>query len=251
VAIPGGAVLRELPGNALAAEAELKSPDLVNPGKSAVLFALLLAAGPPLRAELHFEKTRVELKAKPDQEQIDAVFEFENRGTSSARIVTVVSGCQCLHAKFPAEAIAAGGKNRITGVFKVGNFPGVTEKTLQVRVEEDGKSRSLALTVAVELQELITIEPRTAAWTVGEARAERTFTVTMNGGDGPIRLLAVEPSRPGFTVRLETVKEGAEYRVHVTPSDLAEPALGVFRFKTDCKYPRFANPIAFGHVKKP
>jgi hypothetical protein len=215
----------------------------------AVFSGVLLAAGPPLRAELHFEKTRVELKAKPDQEQIDAVFEFENRGSSSARIVTVVSGCQCLHAKFPAEAIAAGGKNRITGVFKVGNFPGVTEKTLQVRVEEDGKSRSLALTVAVELQELITIEPRTAAWTVGEARAERTFTVTMNG-DGPIRLLAVEPSRPGFTVRLETVKEGAEYRVHVTPSDLAEPALGVFRFKTDCKYPRFANPIAFGHVKK-
>jgi hypothetical protein len=211
---------------------------------------VLLASGLPLRAELHFEKTRVELKAKPDQEQIDAVFEFENRGKSGARIVSVVSGCQCLQAKFPPEAIAAGGKNRITGVFKVGNFPGVTEKTLQVRVEEDGKSRSLALTVAVELRELITIEPRTAAWTVGDKESERTFKVTMNG-DGPIRLLAVEPSRPGFTVRLETVKEGVEYRVHVTPADLAEPALGVFRFKTDCKYPRFANPIAFGHVKKP
>ena len=58
-------------------------------------------------------------------------------------------------------------------------------------------------------------------------------------------------SRPGFTVRWETVKEGVEYRVHVKASDIGTPALGVFRIKTDCKYPRFANPVAFGHVRKP
>jgi hypothetical protein len=237
---------------ALAGAVGFPSSQAVNQGISAVFSGALLfgAALLPARAELHFEKTRVDLKAKPDQENVEAVFEFENRGKTAARVVSVISGCQCLAAKFPEEAIAPGGKNRITGVFKVGNFPGITEKTLQVRVEEDGKGRNLVLTLAVELRELVTIEPRTATWTVGDKDTEKTFKVTMND-EGPIRVLEVESSRPGFTVRWETVKEGVEYRVHVKASDIGTPALGVFRIKTDCKYPRFANPVAFGHVRKP
>lgn len=86
-------------------------------------------------------------------------------------------------------------------------------------------------------------------WTAGGESREQTFTVTM-ADDEPIRLLSVSPSRPGFDIRLETVSEGAEYRVHVKPASCEDPALGVFRFHTDCKFQRLASPIAFGHVRK-
>jgi len=213
------------------------------------IVSLLGLSAPGLHAELVFERTRVEILAKPDQEQVEAVFKFENRGAAEARIVSVSSGCQCLSAKTSADVIPPEGSSEITGSFKVGNFPGVTEKTIQVRVSEGGSTRNLALTVAVELRELITIEPRTVTWIGGGATEEKTYTVTMKG-DEPIRLLEVDCSRPGFDVRMETVKDGAEYRVHVTPKEGTGPALGVFRFTTDCKHPRFAIPIAFGVVKE-
>lgn len=60
---------------------------------------------------------------------------------------------------------------------------------------------NVAITVVVELRELITIEPRTVAWLGGEAQAERTFTVTMND-TGPIHLLGLASSRPGFDIRI-------------------------------------------------
>jgi hypothetical protein len=154
-----------------------------------------------------------------------------------------------LSAKAGAERIPPQGTSEITGMFKVRNVPGVTEKAIQVRVWEEGKERNLTLTVAVELKELITIEPRTVAWQAGESSKAKTFVVKMNS-DQPIHLQEVEPSRPGFHVKVETIQEGHEYRVHVTPQETGAPILGVFRFKTDCKHPRFASPVAFGHVKK-
>lgn len=213
-----------------------------------VISSLAMVTAPGLAAELVFEKTRIEIVAKPDQEQVEAVFKFENQGTTGARIVSVSSSCQCLSVKAGAEEVAPKGTSEITGVFKVGNFPGINQKSIQVRVSQDGKDRTLALTVSVELKELIKIEPKTLAWTAGEATAQ-TFAVTMHG-DEPIRLQEVESSRPGFDIRIETLKEGVEYRVHVTPQETSGPTLGVFRFKTDCKHPRFATPAAFGHVKK-
>lgn len=209
----------------------------------------LLAAAATTRADLHFDKTRVELQPKPDEEKVEAVFEFENRGKTAAKILSVTSGCQCLEAAGPVAAIAPGAKDKITGVFKNTGTPGTVEKTLQVRVSEDGEVRNVNLTVAVKTIEFIRIEPRTVTWTAGSDAGEKTFAVKMSGGE-PIRLLEVSSSRPGFDVRLETVTEGEEYRVHVKPESGDEPALGVFRFKTDCKYPRLASPIAFGHVRK-
>jgi len=203
-----------------------------------------------LCAQPHFETTRIEILATPDQDEVTAEFVFENRGSTDAKIVSVTSGCQCLSAKADAAAVAPQEKGRITGVFKVPGNPGVSEKTIRAHIVESGRAWNIVLTVVVELRELITIEPRTVAWIGGQTQTERTFTVTMNDAE-PIRLLGVESSRPGFDIRTETVKEGVEYRVHITPQAATGPTLGVFRFKTDCKHPRFATPIAFAHVKKP
>jgi hypothetical protein len=216
----------------------------------AVSCAALLVQASWLTAGLEFEKTRVEILARPDQNEVEAVFPFTNRGDSEAKIEEVVSNCQCLSAKSDAERLAPRESGRITGIFRVGNVPGVSEKSLQVRVSEGGRKRLVALTVAVESKELITVEPRTLAWTVGGDEAEKTFVVTMRGEE-PIHLKEVVSSLPGYVTRIETVTEGAEYKVYVKPPNVSSPSLGVFRLTTDCKFKRFTHQVAFAQVKNP
>jgi hypothetical protein len=203
---------------------------------------------PCLSAELVFEKTRLELTAGPDQEKVEAVFKFENRGTTEARIIAVSSGCDCLTAKPTVDVIPPKGSSEIAGVFKIPNLPGVNERAIHVHVSEGGKERSLLLTVAVERKPLITVKPPLLIWPRNQPGAERAFTVTMNGQE-PIRLLDFESSRPGFDVRMETIKEGVEYRVHVTPQTTANASFSVLRLKTDCKHPQYATPTVFAQVK--
>lgn len=162
-----------------------------------------------LTAELVFEKTRIDILAKPDQEQVEAIFKFKNEGTTATRIVSVTSGCQCLSAKSSADKIAPGESGEITGLFKVASFPGMSEKSIHLSVLENGTKRNIALTVAVELKELILIKPRTITWSSDEVPKEQTFTVTMLA-DEPIHLKEVEPSRSGFEIRIDPIKEGRE-----------------------------------------
>jgi len=213
------------------------------------LLLCLLAAAPLLHAGIEFETTRVLLKPRPNQEEVEAVFAFTNASATPLQVLAAISGCTCLKTDFTSGEIPAGGKGRVSGIFKTTNQPGVVEKTIQVRVDENGKQRIIPLTVAVEVAQLVRIEPRTVSWTAGGAGEERTFTVVMNW-EKPIRLREVTSSQPGFEIRIETVTDGSEYRVHVKPADTSKPQIGIFHFQTDCEFAKFAKPIAFGHVRK-
>jgi len=212
---------------------------------------LLCAYGlsPLLHAGIEFETTRVLLKPRPDQEEVEAVFAFTNASKAPLQVLAAISGCTCLKTEFTTDVIPAGGKGRVSGIFKTTNQPGVVEKTIQLRVDENGKQRVIPLTVGVEVAQLVRIEPRTLAWTAGGEAKEQTFTVAMNW-EKPIRLREVTSSQPGFEIRIETVTEGGEYRVHVKPADTTKPMLGIFHFQTDCEIEKFAKPIAFAHVRK-
>lgn len=210
---------------------------------------LCLLAVAPLATALEFETTRVLLKPRPDQSEVEAVFAFRNHAARPAKVLSADSGCTCLKTSFSKGEISTGGRGSVSGVFKTTNQSGITEKTIQVRVEENGKQRVIPLTVAVEVPQLVVVEPRTLAWSAGGETTEQSFTVTMNW-EKPIKLLEVSSSRPGFELRMETITEGRQYRVHVKPADAANPMLGVFHFKTDCEFEKFAKPVAFAHVRK-
>ena len=221
------------------------------PGHCRLMMPLLCVLGvvPWLHAGVEFKTARVLLQPRPDQQEVEALFSFTNDSDSPARVLAAISGCTCLKTDFTRGEIPAGGKGRVSGIFKTTNQPGVVDKMIQVRVEENGKQRVIPLTVAVEVPQLVRVEPRTLAWTAGGEAKEQTFVVTMNW-EKPIRVMEVTSSQPGFEIRVETVIEGAEYRVYVKPVDVAVPMLGIFHFRTDCEFEKFARPIAFGHVRK-
>jgi len=214
-----------------------------------IVVLMMLAHAGSLPAALHFESTQVEVVAHPDQKEVEAVFRFTNRGQQEARILSVKTGCRCLRAKIEADRLPPGASSSLTGVFKVGNTPGATQRTFQVRVRENGVTRNQDLTVVVGVRELIHLEPRTLTWTAGGAPVEQSIQVTMTGNE-PIHLNEVRASGPAFTVRVEEVRKGAQYRLHIKPRDVATPVLGAFQLQTDSRHKKHATPVAFGQVVK-
>lgn len=210
------------------------------------LLAVGISAAAPA---LVFEKDRVTVKAAPDQDQVTAEFKFTNTGNGEARVLSVLSGCQCLEAIAPPDGIPAGTKDSIRGIFKVGAFQGVVEKQMVARVRDDGGERDVVLTVAVEVPEVIKIEPNTLTWTVGQEPVEQSFTLRVIWPEA-IHLRTVECSREEFTLSIETVEEGKVYKINAKPKDTKNPILGLVQFRTDCRFPKFRDPMAFVNIKQ-
>jgi hypothetical protein len=66
----------------------------------------------------------------------------------------------------------------------------------------------------------------------------------------PIKLLAVSGRNENFTQKLETVRDGEEYRLTVTPADTSTPGIGVLRIETDCPIARHRIRQAFLIVRR-
>ncbi len=197
---------------------------------------------------LVFESERVTVKAAPDQDQVSAEFKFTNTGKGEARVLSVLSGCQCLEAIAPPDGIAAGTKGSIRGIFKVGAFQGLVEKQMVARVRDDGGERDVVLTVAVEVPEVIKIEPNTLTWIVGQEPSVQSFTLRVIWPEA-IHLRSVESSRDEFTLTIETIEEGKVYKVNAKPKDTKNPILGLVQFRTDCRFQKFRDPMAFVNIK--
>lgn len=210
---------------------------------------ILFAATVGARAQgLVFASERVVVKAAPDEDIVRAEFTFTNKGAGEARVLSVVSGCQCLEAEAPEAAIPAGTTGKVTGVFKVGAFQGLVEKQMSARVRDDAGERDVVLTVAVEVPEVLRVEPGTLVWEAGAAPDPKEFTLKVIWPE-KVNLKSIECSRDEFTITSKVIEDGKEYRITVTPKTTAQPMLGLVQFRTDSRFEKYRDPMAFLHVK--
>lgn len=210
---------------------------------------ILLATIAIVRGEgLRFVDERVVLKAAPDQDTVRAEFAFANLGQGEARILSVVSGCQCLEADAPEGPIAAGTEGKVVGIFKVGAFQGMVEKQMAARVRDDSGERDVVLTVAVEVPAVIVVEPGTLTWEVGAGSTPKDFTLKIVWPE-KVNIKAIECSREEFDITSRVIEDGREYRITVTPKTTAEPLLGLVQIRTDSRFEKYRDPMAFVHIK--
>jgi hypothetical protein len=211
---------------------------------------LSVTAAAPAAGGLRFDKSRLEIKVAPEQQQVEAAFEFTNHGLHPALIEAVASDCACLKAEAPKDAIAPGATGKVSSLFEIGNFRGLVEKPLWVTVRQDGRKHRVPLDVAIVVPELVELRPRTLTWTAGDKTGQQSFRVKVLWNE-PIRLLSVECSRPeDFDLRIETRAEGREYIVHARPLVTDRPAIAAVRFVTDCRIAKYRTPIGFVHVRR-
>ena len=204
------------------------------------------------QAGLVFPEKLKEVHAPPDAHLVTVDFAFTNQGDKPVTIQKYDAACSCIGAKIKGGKLTydPGEKGLIRTTFSLGNFSGVIDKSLQIWVEGDPKDKpSITLTVRVHIPELVKIEPKTLKWTVGEAPTPKSLTIKMNF-EKPIKVLKINGSNENFTQKLETIEEGKEYRVVVTPVSTDTPGIGVLRIETDCPIARHRIRQAFFVVRR-
>ena len=200
--------------------------------------------------ELTFEKTLIEVLAKPDQDLVTADFVFKNGGKGPAEIKRYDAPCSCLEAQ-----ISDGGRLKweegeegtVRGLFKVGNFRGPIDKQISILMV-DGKRHDL--TVKVIAPELLEIKPKTLKWEEGVKPEKQSFDITVSE-EYPLEILKISGTNDEkFPFELETIEEGKHYKLSVTPSETDVRGFGLLRIATNSKFKKHQSYQAYVVVTK-
>ena len=174
--------------------------------KHAFLLAMILAflslSSGQAQAELRFEKKRISIAAKPEDETVIATFKFTNNGKLPVTIKKVDSNCGCISAVTDKESYKRKESGTLTAEFKIGSFEGEQNKQVWVVYAEDlpvikpkiieaadsgsiegavppptpaandtpsaePPTATARLAVAITIPSLINIEPKITKWTRG------------------------------------------------------------------------------------
>ena len=214
--------------------------------KISLIIAFALASVMPGFAALKFEATSVELKARPVDTELETEFLFKNSGKQAVEVTKVEVGCSCLVAKTDKKIYEAGESGKVAVTFKLGSFTGYQKKALTILTADEKRTR---LEVGVQIPNVITITPDIVEWVVGDKPEAKRFKVLIEHPD-PIKLLEVSCKRQGFRHELETVREGREYEIVLTPASTAKAMLGMLRIATDCKIEKHRTQMAFFAISR-
>lgn len=201
-------------------------------------------------AEFTFTKTLKEVTTKPNVEVVNIEFAFENKSDEVITIVEYDAPCACMEArmlradKTESLVFQPGDKGTVIGLLDFGTFSGTIDKVIKIRTDKDPvKKPSIVLTCRVTIPKLIKTDKETLEWQVGDKLEPKTFSIKVAAeSEVPINIVKHAHgfgTGEVFDYQLETVKEGSEYKVTVTPKKTKEPAMGVVKFHTDSKIPRY------------
>lgn len=175
---------------------------------------------------LEWKSRTLSFTTAPFQATQEAVFMFTNTGSKPVRILDVGSNCDCLAAAADRQVYAPGENGVINSNFTVGDRLGLYER--RIRIVTDENPEPVHLLVRIEVPELVTLAPRSVAWTLNEAVAEKTVELEVIPGVR-VEFTRVQPTSRDFAARLEIIEAGRSYRVHLKPPSTAQPANAAFR----------------------
>lgn len=202
------------------------------------------------QAELATESEVIELKSKPEDESVSVEFVFFNKGNKPVRVLTIDSACSCLSASLDKAVYAPGEKGVGKAEFKVSSFTGRHDKTVHVQTDDPAQPEWI-IHFALEVPEVVKIEPKTLQWWLGEEAVARTTRIMMTGVS-PMNITNITSTREGVEFSWKEVQSGREYEVTVKPKSTADVMLGALKIETDSKIPKYQRQLAFFSIfRKP
>ena len=207
----------------------------------------------PIFAGLKFEEESISAEAGLDDKTITRDFKFTNDGSEALTIRAADAGCSCMKVQIAGGKLtyAPGEGGTMRANFEVGTFQGTVEKSIHVWLEGDAdESPSSSVKLSVNIPTIISLEPKTVKWKLGEEGATKMVDVKM-AYEKPIHVTSLASSSENFQVKLITVEEGKHYQVEVTPQDMKAPGLCVIRIETDVDVAKQRTQQAFGVISAP
>jgi hypothetical protein len=183
-----------------------------------LLLVALLAVGMPARGDLKWEATRLELHPPATAKEAKGEFLFTNEGSKPVTIDSVESGCGCTTAVLEKLTYQPGETGRIQVTFHIGDRTGFQDKVIRVKVH--GVKDPIVLSLATHVPEMLRIEPRFVFWRTGDPPEPRMIKLTATP-ESRLGHLHVISTNPKFKAEIQTLREGSDYRLVVTPEDTA------------------------------
>ncbi|MCB1230412.1 MAG: DUF420 domain-containing protein [Verrucomicrobiae bacterium] len=212
--------------------------------RTAEVSASEATAGPVTSGSpLVFEPEVFSHEAEAGDKEMTATFVARNPNATPVHITKLDSSCSCVSVDADTREIPPGGTATITAVFDIEKLSGEAEKSVYVSTDVPG-SRENRLVVKVTIPAVVSIEPLTVKWSIGEAPESREIRFKVLR-EKPIHVTGISSSRDSVSAKLDTIADGREYRITLKPESTADTMLGFVRIVTDCELEQYQRELAY------
>ena len=215
--------------------------------KALRFLAVLLLTPCLAHAELRWKEKRLEFHPASSDTEVKAEFNFSNAGQTAVTIDSIKPGCDCTTAALDKKTYQPGEKGRITATFIIGERRGLQDKPIRVTIQ--GEKEPTVLSMVTHIPDLVKLSPSFVFWRIGEESQAKAIEVTLPP-ESKMRVTKVTSSDPKMTAKVETVQEGAAYKIVVTPSDTSAPVAAILWI--ECASPSGVPKsfTAYAHIKR-
>jgi hypothetical protein len=183
------------------------------------------------QASLVFDKTTLDLNPELGATKVDAVFKYENKGTTPVHIKAVKPSCGCTTAALVKNDVAPGEKGEITATFSVGDRTGLQIKTVSVETDDPAAPQTV-LTFKAMIAQALEVTPNFVYWQANEAAKPKTI-IAKAGKGVTIKKVDVVSSSGDFTAKVEPGSTAGEFKIQVQPKDTTKPLNASLTIKPD------------------
>lgn len=217
------------------------------------LFALLTLVFAPVAlaqtagSALAWEETSKRFETPFGQEKVEAVYRFTNTSEETVTIERTTASCGCTVPSLDKKSYLPGESGELTAIFTIGGRQGLQSKAIEVLTKVGDAEESYQLTLEVEIPVPVTLKPRVRMWSVNGDQTTQSIQISLHE-DMPMTIEGVvtkgKDDSKRFDYQIETITEGREYLLKVTPLSMDQKARDVFylsspddREKTLSNYP--------------
>ena len=197
----------------------------------AVAICLVSLVSHPVRADLKWEETTIELHPNFGDKEAVGHFKYQNTGSAPVEIKNVKTSCGCTVAHAEQQQVAPGQNGEITATFNIGSHVGTQVKTVSVTTDQ-APTPLTTLTLKAVLPEGLTLLPTFVYWKVGEEPKPKTITAKAGKGFTPGKV-DVKAENPEFSATAAPAKDGGSWIITVTPKQTDRNISTLIKINTD------------------
>lgn len=201
-----------------------------------------------VRAELTLDVPVIELKPRPEDEEVETLFKFRNKGGKTVKILGLESACSCLSAELDKAEYAPGEVGTGKASFKVSTFVGRHEKSVLVSTD-DKMQPEWQIHFILDVPAVVDIKPKTLEWFIGDEARPKSSLIRFTG-DEPMKVVKVSSIRDNVIFDWKELKEGREYLVTVTPKSTEGVTMSALKIETSSSIAKYRNQLVFFSVSR-
>jgi hypothetical protein len=194
---------------------------------SFLTFALLVGWSGIASAGLRWESEDKSRNAPVGATECVESFKFTNSSDRTTKILSVSSSCGCTAATADKQAYAPNESGAIRVVFVFGDRTGEQEKSITVATDDPAQPVTV-LTLKVTIPKYLELSPSFVRWDDKEALTPKRIGIKLHDGVKLSKLDAAS-SNPMVEAGLETVADGKNYTLVVSPKETSRPQTAIIR----------------------